>query len=725
MEPSMRHPPNRLAREKSPYLLQHAHNPVDWRPWGAEAFAEAKARDVPVLVSIGYSTCHWCHVMERESFEDPAVAAVMNEHLVSVKVDREERPDVDKLYMTAVQALTGQGGWPLNVFLTPDGSPFIGGTYFPPVDAHGRAGWPTLVRRIGTAWKDAEGRKDLLERGRQLMEGLTRYLSEGSPEAAGDPAQAAPGVDAALASFAASHDPEHGGFSGAPKFPMPVNHHFIFRAAAAGAAGADKVRELSLDTLRKMAAGGIYDHLGGGFARYSVDGRWHVPHFEKMLYDNAQLAAVYADAYLATGEAGFAAVARETLDYVLRDMTHPEGGFFSAEDADSLPRAEAAEKTEGAFYVWEKAEIDAALPKVQAALFCEAYGVEAGGNVAEDPRGEFPGKNVLFRQRDDARLSARFGVPPEEVAASLAEARKTLFALRALRPRPHLDDKVLASWNGLMITAFARAARAFDEPRYLTAALRAATFAEKHLMVRRPAEGRDPGVDSMYRRWREGEASVPAMADDLAFLSQGFLDLYEASLDVRWLAGARALAERLRRDFQDPATGDLFMTRAGHDPLVPLRARDDGDNVEPAALSVAALTWGRLAEYLNDDVLRDAAKRALSAHANTMAAEPRRFPYLLSALLFHARPPAHVVVAGDPAAPATRALWREVNKRFLPFALLIPADGGAAQAFFAERLPSLSAMKPLNGAPAAYVCRDFACQTPATDPAALGRQLDA
>ncbi len=715
-DPALRRP-NRLIREKSPYLLQHAHNPVDWYPWGEEAFARAREEDKPILLSIGYSTCHWCHVMERESFEDPEIAAVMNRHLVCVKLDREERPDLDRIYMTAVQAMTGAGGWPLNVFLTPDLKPFFGGTYFPPDARWGRPGWPDIVERVGRAWRDPEQRKTILASAGELTEGLGRFLAAPREEAPYGPEL----LSNAAASFQASHDRGLGGFGPAPKFPMPVNQHFLFRYYAFARQGPDAAQvrtalDMALHTLRCMARGGIYDHLGGGFARYSTDERWHVPHFEKMLYDNAQLLVNFLEAHQITGDPFFARVARETLEYVRRDMTHPEGGFYSAEDADSLPAPGAPHKAEGAFYVWENDEVLNVLGPVEGEVFCFHYGVEPDGNVLEDPHGEFPRKNVLFAAREPEETGEKFGLRSTEVEALLARAREKLLAARARRPRPHLDDKILTSWNGLMISAFARAHQVLGGAEYLDAARRAAAFLKKNLY--------DPGAKRLYRRWRDGERQVEGLSDDHAFLAQGLLDLYEAGFDADALSWAEELAESLLDRFYDARNGGFYMTAEAQDPSLLLRTRDEQDNVEPSAASVAVLTLLRLAQATGREDFRQAAEKTLRAFAAAMQDQPRALPCMLSALAFALTPPRQIVVAGDPRDPGARRLLETVHGKFLPHKILILANGGQDQEALVRRLPFLKSLPPAGGKPTAYVCVDHACQLPTSDPAALAQRLE-
>jgi uncharacterized protein YyaL (SSP411 family) len=703
--------PNRLIREKSPYLLQHAHNPVDWYAWGDEAFAKARSENKPILVSIGYSTCHWCHVMERESYEDPGVAELMNQYLVNIKVDREERPDVDKIYMTAVSAMTGSGGWPLNVFLTPDLKPFFGGTYFPPTARWGQPGWRDVVQQIGETWAQEEHRKRVLNVGEQVAQALKHYASSASPTEGVE----AGWLEAGVESFREAFDESRGGFSGAPKFPMPVNQTFLLRWYAR--TQDEQALRMVTTTLEAMARGGIYDHLGGGFARYSTDAQWHLPHFEKMLYDNAQLAVNYLDAYLATGRTDFADVGRETLEYVLRDMTHPEGGFYSAEDADSLPAADAAEKREGAFYVWDQQEIVSLLGDVNGKLFSFRYGVRPEGNVLQDPHQEFPNKNVLYAAHSIPETAKEFKLAPEEVEKRLGSARKMLFDHRAQRPRPHLDDKVLTSWNGLMISAFARGAQVLNDDRYLAAAQKSAEFIRRHLYER--STGR------LQRRWRDGEAQGPAIADDYAFFVQGLLDLFETDFNADWLEWAEQLTAQLLKDFEDKETGGFYMTGAtdGKDLLV--RVKEDTDNVEPSASSVAALNLLRLAQYRDDKALETTAIRALRAFGEQMRRAPRALPLMLAALDYHLTEPRQIVIAGNSASPDTRALLRVVNETFAPVKVVMVAEGGETQKRLSGKLPFIDAMRPVDGKAAAYVCVRHTCKQPVTDAAALRELLSA
>lgn len=694
---------NRLADQSSPYLLQHANNPVDWYPWGADAFERARREDKPLLISIGYSTCHWCHVMERESFEDPAIAAVMNAHVVAVKVDREERPEVDRIYMTAIQALTGQGGWPLNVFVTPEGKPFIGGTYFPPTTRQGRRGWPEVVESIGRAWRDPVARERMVAQGEGLTEAARALLTGGQS------VETAESSTPCFQSFKANYDSDAGGFSSAPKFPLPVNQFFLFRYAAhdAGESGR-QAREMALHTLRRMAQGGIFDAVGGGFHRYSTDDRWFLPHFEKMLYDNAQLAANYLDAFQLTGEATFARTAEKTLNYLERDLGHDAGGFYSAEDADSLPGATAREKREGAFYVWERAEIESLLGN-DAGLFCDRYGVTPEGNVHADPQGEFVGQNVLFEAATLDALAHQRGFPVDEVGRRLDAALGILLAARSRRPRPSRDDKILTAWNGLALSAFARASQVLGNARFLESAQRTAAFLKRNLW--------DAGV--LYRRWRQGRRDIPALADDHAFLAQGLVDLYEADGGIESLLWSEELMDLTLRHFQDPDSGALFSTPANHDPLLLFRAKEEGDNVEPSAASVAALTLYRLSRILDRDDFRQAADRLVTAHLSTGVA--RAYPAMQAARLFGQCSPQDLVIAGDPADPRTRELLQTARTPFRPHLTLLLLDG--ARDFFVKRRPDLKGMTPLAGQPAAYLCQNKTCQAPVTSPNQLADLL--
>ena len=662
--------PNALAAATSPYLLQHADNPVAWFEWGPDAFEKARRESKPIFLSVGYSTCHWCHVMAHESFENADVARVLNEFFVSIKVDREERPDIDRLYMAFVQATTGSGGWPMSVWLTPEAEPFFGGTYFPPTDRYGRPGFVTVLERIAELW--AQEPQNLVAQAREVITAL-RETSAPTP----GPVSAGP-LAAGVEAFARSYDREHGGFGGGPKFPRPSVFHFLLRRPE------PEAREMTLHTLRKMAAGGMRDHLGGGFHRYSVDGEWHVPHFEKMLYDQAQLVTAYVDAWRVTRDGNFAAIARDTLAYVSRDLSHPEGGFFSAEDADSLFEHGRPEHGEGAFYVWSHAEITALLGE-RAEAFCRRYGVRPEGNVdpAADPHGEFTGKNILIEREPEPALEAE---------------RAILVAARAKRPRPHLDDKILTAWNGLMISAFARAGAALDEPAYVAVARRAAEFLRAELF--------DAASGELFRTWREGRAAIRAFAEDYAFLIAGLLDLYEAGFEKTWLDWALALQARQDALFFD---GRSYLGSAEGDPLVPLRLRDDYDGAEPSASAVSALNLLRLAAMTHDESFRERARTVVESFATILARMPSAVPQMLAALDQLLDAPAQAVIAGEPGTPDFDAMATALRGQFAPRRVLLRAGDTTASA----------AMTPLDGHAAVYVCENFACQAPITDPAAL------
>jgi uncharacterized protein YyaL (SSP411 family) len=713
----MSKPANRLAREKSPYLLQHAHNPVDWLPWGEEAFAKARRENKPIFLSIGYSTCHWCHVMAHESFESQEVAAIMNREFVNIKVDREERPDVDRVYMTFVQATTGGGGWPMSVWLTPELKPFVGGTYFPPEDRYGQPGFSKVLERIAAAWK--QDHEKIAEQGTQIVAALAQAEAGGGETTR----LGAAALDAAYQQIARGYDAHEGGFGTAPKFPRPVTLNFLFRvyARARESASGKHALEMNLFTLSKMAAGGIHDHLGGGFHRYSVDGFWHVPHFEKMLYDQAQLAVAYLEAFQVTRDPLFGEVARDILDYVRRDMTAPEGGFFSAEDADSeIPGTSAGDighgaKAEGAFYVWSKQEVDAALG-ASAGIFNYHYGVQPAGNVppVADPHAEFTGKNILIELQTIAETAKHFKKEEAEVRELLAKSRATLLALRAKRPRPHLDDKIITAWNGLMVSAFARAAQVLDDPGYREAATRAATFVRTQLY--------DESRKVLVRNFREGRSEVEGFADDYAFVIQGFLDLYEASFDVSWLQFAIELQETQDRLFLDQDRGGYF-NGAGNDASILLRLKENNDSAEPAASSVAALNLLRLAQFRNEKSCYERAEKTIDAFSSQMGHFASAMPQMLVALDLSLSKPWQIVIAGKREAKETGALLAEVQRHFLPNKILLLADGGDGQRYLEEKLEALREMKPVDGKPAAYVCENFTCKAPVTDSKALGELL--
>jgi uncharacterized protein len=702
--------PNRLASEQSPYLLQHQDNPVDWYPWGEAAFARARAEDKPIFLSVGYSTCHWCHVMAHESFESAEVAEVLNAGFVSIKVDREERPDVDRVYMTFVQATTGSGGWPMSVWLTPSLEPFYGGTYFPPTSRWGRPGFVDILTELLRAWR--EDRPRIEESATSI---LGRLRSYGATEGGGS----VPEPDAlgrAVAEFEAAFDRRRGGFGNAPKFPRPSELLFLLREHAR--TGAEPPLAMTLHTLRAMAIGGMRDHIGGGFHRYSVDGEWRVPHFEKMLYDQAQLVLAYLEAAQATGDRSYADVAVDTLLYVRRDLSHPDGAFYSAEDADSVPPEQAASphphKKEGAFYVWAEPELRAELG-ADAEAFCQRFGVRPDGNAPADPQEEFTGKNLLYTAKSLDDIAKDLGTTAAEVEAALARSRGRLLDVRATRPRPHLDDKVLTAWNGLMIAAFARAARtalgdAAGGATFAGDAERAAGFIERHLW--------NPATKTLLRRFRDGDAGVEGYAEDYAYLAFGLIELFQATGNPRWLAWALTLQTRMDELFWDPIDGGWFST-TGNDPSVLLRLKETYDGAEPAASSVAVLNLLALSHLTGDAAMAERIERALALFRSHLG---RAVPLMLSALsAYHAGMP-QIVVAGEAEAADTRGLFDALRVSYRPNAVVVPAFGAHREAL--ERvLPWVKAMDARGGRATAYVCRDFACQAPVHTPEELVAHL--
>jgi uncharacterized protein YyaL (SSP411 family) len=675
---------NRLANETSPYLLQHAHNPVDWFPWGPEALDRAKEQDKPILLSIGYAACHWCHVMERESFEDEATAALMNEHFVAIKVDREERPDVDAIYMDAVQAMTGSGGWPMTVFCTPEGEPFYGGTYFPDTDRHGIPSFRRVLTAVAEAWGDK--RDEALRQAQALTRAIARQAeAPASLEPLSDAV-----LQAALAGMARAFDTTWGGIGGAPKFPQPMTWEFVLRCHLRGMSDAGGMARRTLD---RMAGGGMYDQLGGGFHRYSVDGRWHVPHFEKMLYDNAQLALLYLHAWQVFDVERYLEVCVETLDYLLREMRHPEGGFFSSQDADS-------EGVEGKFFVWSYDELTRiADPDVAAYL----------GAV---PEGNWEGTNVLWTPFPSAVVAGELGVDEADLLARVAAARPALLAAREERVKPGTDDKILSGWNALAIRAFAESGRVLGEPRYVGAAVDAAEFALRELR-------RDDG--RLLRTWREGRAGGPAYADDVALMAHACLTLHETTLDLRWYHDARALTTDLIRLFHDPDRGGFFQTGADAEALV-VRPKELFDNAVPAGNSAAAEVLLRMALLEGDAELERAGVSALRLVREGMGRAPSGFGHALCALDLYLSAPREVAVVGPPEDPATRALAARVWTSFRPNLVLAagaPDDASAAD------VPLLAGRPLLDGRPAAYVCERFACRRPVADAEDLEAELTA
>ena len=680
--------PNRLANETSPYLLQHAENPVDWYPWGEEALNRARDEDRPILLSIGYSACHWCHVMERESFENDDIAAVMNERFVNIKVDREERPDLDAVYMEAVQMLTGSGGWPMTVFLTPEGRPFYGGTYFPPDDRGGMPGFPRLLAAASQAYHT---NKSEIER-------VTRQLSEQMGRSGQMPRGFTPltteVMHNAYSQLASQFDHLNGGFGNAPKFPQPMTPEFLLRYYRHGFnARALEMVEL---TLQKMAYGGMYDQVGGGFHRYSTDAYWLVPHFEKMLYDNALLARVYLHAWQITGNPLYRRITEETLDYVLREMTDPAGGFYSAQDADS-------EGVEGKFFVWTPDELRSLLGD-DADLIMAYYGVT--------DRGNFEGANILNVARPPDEFVDQRGVSDEALFAAIARARAILLEVREERIHPLLDDKVLTSWNGLMLRAFAEAGAVLERPDYLDAARSNATFLLDNM---RDANGR------VLRTWRNGEAKLLGYLEDYSCLADGLISLHEATLEPRWIQEAVALADGMIALFWDDAVGGFYDTGNDHEQLV-IRPRDVFDNAQPCGGSVATDVLLRLGVVTGNDDYSSKAATPLRALQQLLGRAPSATGHWLGALDFYVSLPREIVIVGPAGSESTQSLLREVNGRFMPNKVAVGMSDPASPPL--KDSPLLEQRVMQDGQPTAYVCENYACQLPVTDPAALAAQLD-
>ena len=735
---------NALNSEKSPYLLQHAENPVAWLPWGEAAFARARAEEKPIFLSIGYSTCHWCHVMAHESFENEEVAALLNEHFVAIKVDREERPDVDKVYMAYVQALTGRGGWPLSAWLTPELKPFFGGTYFPPEERHGRAGFPAMLRAIAAGWKNE--RNKLVAESERVLGTLRDYhadqrTGDGGQEAGDGPLAVVGGeaFEKCFQYYYEAGDAANGGFGGAPKFPRAANLNFLFRVAAiqgvASEPGAEAVR-LATSTLRAMARGGIHDHVGGGYHRYAVDATWFVPHFEKMLYDQAQIALNCLDARQATGDERFGWMARDIFDYVRAELTSPQGGFFTAEDADSQGAGDRGQGTgdgkqgtgdsvEGAFYVWSAAELRGVLGE-DAGLIAAHFGVLDEGNVpsALDPHGEFRGKNILVQRRSLVETAKIFSLAPEAANERIGAALERLKRARAGRPRPLLDDKIVTANNGLMISALAKAAQVLgagagekeseERGRFLLAGVRAAEFVERELW--------DAARGVLFRCWREGRGVNEGFAEDYAYFIQGLLDLYEASFTLRWLSWADVLQEKMDELFWDEVRGGYFNSAAG-DASIVLRLKEDYDGAEPAPSSVAAMNLLRLATMLHDDARRGRGVRCIEAFRAQWVGTPQGMPQMVCALELALEAPRHVVVVGDSGAADFLALAAVVHEGLGPRRALLAVTNETERGWWAERAPWMAEMRPINGRATVYVCEEYLCRPPVSTAPELRRLL--
>ncbi|NQW24151.1 MAG: thioredoxin domain-containing protein [SAR202 cluster bacterium] len=677
--------PNRLIDETSPYLLQHANNPVDWYPWGQEALQRAKDEDKPIMLSIGYSACHWCHVMERESFENEATAMLMNEHFINIKVDREERPDLDAVYMEAVQMLTGSGGWPMTVFLTPDGRPFYGGTYFPPVDRFNMPGFPRLLESVAKSYHNS---KDEIDR---VTTQLTAQMGRTGLMPKGDTPLTVDIIHRAYTVLATNFDYQNGGTGTAPKFPQAMNLEILLRYYHHGYN--ERALEMVNLTLEKMAMGGIYDQIAGGFARYSTDAYWLVPHFEKMLYDNALLSRLYLHAHLETGRGMYRRIAEETLDYILREMTGPEGGFYSATDADS-------EGEEGKFFVWTPSEIEAVLGAEEAAIFSGFFGVSQSGN--------FEGSNILNISHKASDYAKQHGLSLDNLVDVIQRGKKLLWTEREKRVHPLLDDKVLASWNGMMLRSFAEAGAALERQDYLDAAIKNANFL---LETMRP-DGK------LLRTYRKGQAKLPGYLEDYSFVADGLLALYEATFERRWLTEATSLADRMIELFWDDEVGGFYDTSTDHDQLV-IRPRDVLDNAQPCGGSVATDVLLKLAVTTGNEDYRVKAATPLRTLHDLMGRAPAGTGHWLAALDFYVSTPKEVVIIGPRDNLATAALLKTVYGSFHPNKVLVGADNAGEHG-----LPLLESRDMIDGQPTAYVCQNYACQLPVTTPEELAAQLE-
>jgi uncharacterized protein YyaL (SSP411 family) len=687
--------PNRLAQAASPYLLQHAENPVDWYPWGEEALGKARAEGKPIFLSIGYSACHWCHVMEHESFENAEVAAFLNEHFVSIKVDREERPDLDHIYMTAVQMIQrGGGGWPLSAFLTPQGEPFYGGTYWPTPGRMGMPSFMQILEGVHEAWTDRHA--EVMTSASRVTEALASHAAGAVASGEGKPT--ADALTKAAETLRRQFDDRYGGFGTHPKFPHPMDLRLLLRLWAESRES--DLLEMAEFTIRKMAAGGIYDQLGGGFHRYSVDAKWLVPHFEKMLYDNAQMATVFVEAYQITGYRDYERVARETIDWVLREMTNSEGGFQSTLDADT-------EGEEGLTYVWTPEEIATVIGPEAALTFCAVYDVSRTGN--------FEGRNILNRPKSSSQMAVILNREPDELEAELATSRVKLLAARVQRPQPGQDDKVITSWNALMIEALALAGGAFREPRYISAAIKSAEFL---LTTLTDDEGR------LLHSWRNGQASGRAFLDDYSYLANALVTLYEATFDPRWIQEAVKLTETMLARFADTSGGGFFYTADDGEQLV-VRHKETQDSSVPSGTSVAATVLVRLARFTGRADFHSAAERTLAAHADFLTDFPTGATQMLLALADRLGPYRECVLLASQSDPASGQLLDALRQVFIPHRLLVKTEPGQQPPGGSEHLADLCAgAAGLDQSPALLVCENFACQQPVFGSEAILRKLE-
>ena len=678
---------NRLINETSPYLLQHAHNPVDWYPWGEEALTRAKSENKPILLSIGYSACHWCHVMEHESFENEDIAALMNENFINIKVDREERPDLDQIYMNAVQMMTHHGGWPMTVFLTPEGVPFYGGTYFPPEDRYNMPGFPRVLISLAEAYRERPN--DVAETAASVVKELERLSVARESTELLTPEL----LDSAYRAVVKNYDQVHGGFGGAPKFPPAMTLNFLLRTYHRTTR--PQSLEIVSHTCRKMAEGGMYDQLGGGFHRYSTDARWLVPHFEKMLYDNALLSRLYLHYYQLTGEEWARRIAEGILDYVVREMTDPGGGFYSTQDADS-------EGVEGRFFVWTKEEIESVLGEDAARLFNSYYNITEAGN--------FEGENIPNVTRSLEEVAANANVTKEQLDESLKRSRSKLFEVREQRIKPGRDEKILTAWNGMMLASFAEAAAILDREDYLEVARRNAQFVLDNLRV--------DGL--LLRTYKDGRAKLNAYLEDYAFLSDGLLTLYEVSGELEWFEETLAIVNKMIEEFWDDQEGGFFYTGKSHEALI-VRSKDYFDNATPSGNSVAAEVLLRLATLTDNEDHRRRAVTILRQVAEPMRRYPQGFGEMLCALDYHLGTPKEIAIIGDPELGETRALHREVWRHYLPNKVVAQSALGDSRS--AELIPLLRDRGSVNDHPAAYVCEHFVCREPVNEPSRLASQL--
>ncbi len=705
---------NRLATAKSPYLRQHAANPVDWYSWGSEAFAKAKAEGKPIFLSVGYATCHWCHVMAHESFEDPEVAELLNRAFVPVKVDREERPDVDQAYMAFVQATTGQGGWPMSVWLTSDLQPFYGGTYFPKSDRWGLVGFLSVLEQIAELW--SRHREELARRGEEIAGRLRESLA-GSRPAIVDGERV---VERAFEEFSRAFDPEWGGFGAKPKFPRPAVLHFLLRYGASRShrPEGERARLIAKQTLEAMARGGIRDQIGGGFHRYSVDRFWRVPHFEKMLYDQAQLASIYLESFGAEGDARSEGIVREVLDYLLRDLELPGGGFASAEDADSLP-PEGGPAREGAFYLWTQRELSEILEPAELALAADLWGVRPEGNIPADadPHQELAGRNILFEQEPIEGIAARRGLSREEADRNRRRAATKLFHARGQRPRPAKDDKVVLGWNALAASALARAGLLLGEERYRAAAERTVDFLLSTLF--------EPATGKLFRLYREGRGEVEAFAGDYAMLVQALLDLFELTQEAGWVEKAVQFQDGMEARFHDPQSGAYWTSGADGEETsaVPFRMREEYDGAEPAPISLAAANLLRFSALLPEERWPGRIDALFGAEADQLVHGPTALPQLLAAYLDSTRPPVSVAVVGARSDPRTRALLAAGASLLSWRRLLLGIEPGRRFPFLGEKEGFYLSLPLPSGTPVAYLCQSFSCSEPISDPETLRMRL--